>query len=346
MTSRERMLCALNRGVPDRVPYCEVGVSSQVIEGLSGKKANKQLAGGIDEMDNRGPDTEIAISRLLGRDHICYRFSPFIPAERRMGSDGIPYYMDGPIKSMADLDLIVLPDPETLFEPVPAFLEGAGEYATGAVTRVGVSASYLAMGTETFSMALYDDRSLVEAVLERYSNWAAQVGRRASDMGFDFLWTADDLAFKTGPIMSPKMFREIILPYMRKVADAISIPWVFHSDGDLTELLPDLLDLGISALNPIEPGAMDIVEVKRNWGHRICLLGNVDVHLLATGTPDKVAQEVRRLLREVGPGGGYILSSGNSLASYCKPENVRVMIDTLQRYGAYPIQTDETGRAK
>ena len=91
---------------------------------------------------------------------------------------------------------------------------------------------------------------------------------------------------------------------------------------------------------------MDIVEVKRNWGHRICLLGNVDVHLLATGSPRQVSQEVRRLLREVGPGGGYILSSGNSLASYCKPEKVRAMIDTLQRYGTYPIQTDETGRAK
>lgn len=340
MTSKERMLCALQRGVPDRVPYCEVGVSSQVIQGLLGKEKNDALAGGIDEMDNRGSDAEIAISQLLGRDHICYRFSPPVPAERRVGSDGIPYYMDGPIKSKADLGLIDLPDPETLFEPAVEFLTNAGEYATCAVTRVGISASYLAMGLETFSIALHEDPSLVEAVLECYSDWAAQVGRRASDMGFDFLWTADDLAFKTGPLLSPQMFRDIIVPHIRKVADAISIPWVFHSDGDLTTLLPDLIDLGISAFNPIEPGAMDIVEVKQRWGHQICLLGNVDVHLLATGSPDDVTQEVRRLLQAVGPGGGYILSSGNSLASYCKPENVRAMIDTLQEYGAYPIQQD------
>ncbi len=127
---------------------------------------------------------------------------------------------------------------------------------------------------------------------------------------------------------------------MLRVADAVSIPLVFHSDGYLSALLPDLVDLGIAALNPIEPGAMDIVEVKKNWVHQICLIGNVDVHLLATGSPNQVAQEVRRLLREVGIDGGYIMSSGNSLASYCKAENVRAMIETLQAYGAYPIQTD------
>ncbi|MDA0709113.1 MAG: hypothetical protein O3B73_02765 [bacterium] len=347
MTSKERILCALQRGVPDRVPYCEVGVSSQVIQGLLGKEPQGPLEGGIDEMDNRGPEMEIAISQLLGRDHICYRISPPIPAGRLVGSDGIPYYQDGPVKSMADLDLIVLPDPESdaLWDSAADFLANAGDFATCAVTRIGISAAYLAMGMETFSIALHENRSLVEAVLQRYSDWASRVARRASDLGFDFLWTADDLAFKTGPLMSPSMFREIILPHMRQVADAITIPWVFHSDGDLTALMPDLVDLGISALNPIEPGAMDIVEVKRIWGHRICLLGNVDVHLLATGSPSDIVREVRRLLRDVGPGGGYILSSGNSLASYCKPENVRAMIDTQQSDGAYPIQTGDPGRS-
>jgi uroporphyrinogen decarboxylase len=259
-----------------------------------------------------------------------------------MGADNIPYYTEGPVKSKKDLALIVLPDPEgeELWGPARSFLAAAGEFATCAVTRVGISACYLAMGMETFSVALYDDRSLVEAIMERYSEWSSRVARRACDLGFDFLWTSDDLAFKTGPLMSPSMFREIFLPHMRRVADAVSIPWVFHSDGDLTALLPNLIDLGITALNPIEPGAMDIGEVKRNWGHRICLIGNVDVHLLASGSPDQVEQEVRRLLREVGPEGGYIMSSGNSLASYCRPENVRAMVETLQAEGAYPIQTN------
>lgn len=342
MTSKERMLCALNRGVPDRIPYCEVGVSAQVIRGLSPDLLKDHQGGGIDEMDQRDPNTEIAVSQLINRDHICYRLSPPIPAEKHIGADGIPYYTDGPIKSIADLHLIDLPDPtsDAFWEPAIHFLNQAGDYATCAVTRVGISATYLAMGMETFSMSLYDNPALVEAVLERYSNWSAQIAKRASQLGFDFLWTADDLAFKTAPLISPKMFRQIILPHVRKIADAVSIPWVFHSDGNLTSILPDLIDLGISAFNPIEPGAMNIADVKRQWGHKICLIGNVDVHLLSTGTPDQITQEVHRLIQNIGPRGGYILSSGNSLASYCKPENVRAMVNTLKEHGTYPIHTN------
>lgn len=341
MTSKERMVCALQRNVPDRVPYCEVGVSAQIIQSLSPGLLQNNLGGGIDEMEQRDPATEIAVSKLLHRDHICYRLTPPIPAERHVGADGIPYYTDGPVKSKADLHLIDLPDPNSddFWQPASHFLLNAGDYATCAVTRVGISAAYLSMGLETFSMALYDNPSLVEAVLERYSDWAVQVARQASHLGFDFLWTADDLAFKTAPILSPAMFKKLIVPHIKKIADAVSIPWVFHSDGNLTSLLPDLVDLGISAFNPVEPGAMDIVAVKKQWGDKICLIGNVDVHLLSTGTPNQVAQEVRRLLHKVAPDGGYILSSGNSLASYCKPENVRAMIETLQAEGSYPIKS-------
>ena len=102
--------------------------------------------------------------------------------------------------------------------------------------------------------------------------------------------------------------------------------------------MDDLLDLGISAINPIEPEAMDIVETKRKWGSNVCLIGNVSVHTLAAGSPDDVRREVMHLLQSVAPSGGYILSSGNSLASYCKPENVRAMIDTLRAHGSYPIE--------
>ena len=84
-------------------------------------------------------------------------------------------------------------------------------------------------------------------------------------------------------------------------------------------------------------GAMDIAQIKKEWGRDICLLGNVDVNTLSVGTPDDVRGEVRRLLSEVAPGGGYILTSGNSLPTYARSENVRAMIDTLREYGEYPL---------
>ena len=99
-----------------------------------------------------------------------------------------------------------------------------------------------------------------------------------------------------------------------------------------------LIDLGVAGLHPNEKGAMDIRAVKRNYGDRICVLGNLDLNLLGMGTPEQVDNEVRELIRDVGPGGGYIITSGNSLASYLKPECVIAFSKAIKKYGKYPIQ--------
>jgi uroporphyrinogen decarboxylase len=81
---------------------------------------------------------------------------------------------------------------------------------------------------------------------------------------------------------------------------------------------------------------MDIAEVKKRYGGRICLMGNIDLHYTLTrGTPEETEAEVKRRIEEVGPGGGYILASANSLTAYCKPENVLAMNRALLKYGAY-----------
>ena len=338
MTPKERILCALSGGTPDRVPYCEVGVSDRVIRALSGEERVVET-GGIDEMSGRDCALELKISEVLNRDVVCYHAHPPVPAERRVGADGIPFFLDGPVKTLSDVDLIVLPDPEgdEMWEGADAFIESAGDHATVLVTRIGISAAYLATGMETFSVALYEDPALIEGLLDRYTDWASRVIRQAAQLGFDVVWTADDLAFKTGPLLSPQMFCDQILPYARRVADAMSTPWIFHSDGDMSLLLPYLVDLGVSGFNPIEPEAMDIHKVKVEWGDKLCLVGNVSVHSLAARTPSEVGCEVMHLLDTVARDGAFILASGNSLASYCKPENVRTMIDTLAKHGAYPI---------
>lgn len=346
MNSRERILCALRREEPDRVPFHEPSVGGPIVEAFCGRPpvSAPPAVGGIEEMDARVYEEEFEITRALHRDHVSFRAVPPVPVDREQGSEGIVYYTQGQIRSLRDLERIDLPDPEG-----DDFWQGAGPLIARARaeglaaclgTRVGVSPVYLAMGTEQFAIALYEDRVLVEAILDRYTDWAARVIRHGATLGFDYLVTADDVAFKNGPLMSPAMFREIFVPYMRKVAAEVRMPWVFHSDGDLTALLPDLVDLGVSGLNPIEPEAMDIERVKKEWGSHLCLVGNVSVHLLATGTPTAVVHEVRRLLRTVAPGGGYILATGNSLASYTRPNNARVMIDTLLEFGAYPIAAD------
>src|SRR4030067_1789157 len=137
-------------------------------------------------------------------------------------------------------------------------------------------------------------------------------------------------------MFSPQMIRDLFLPRMKKVAEKIKIPLIYHSDGNLMPILDDLLSLGMNGLANIEPNAMDIVELKRKYGQRICLMGNIDLHYTRTrGTPEETEAEVKKRIEEVGPGGGYILASSNGLTAYCKPENVLAMSRALLKYGVY-----------
>jgi uroporphyrinogen decarboxylase len=336
VTSRERVLCALSGGTPDRVPYCELGIDESIACQLLGRAPSQDMVPGYAA---RPVDVEKAVSRALGRDIILSNLRPPIAADRNVGEGGVLFYGDGWIKSRTDLDRLQLPDPAPgpLYAPAREFLAQGEDFARCASCRLGISSTYLSMGQEFFSLALYDQPDLVDELLSRYTDWCAAVMKEVCAMGFDLVWTADDIAFKSGLLLSPKMFRERILPHVRKVAERITIPWIFHSDGNLTAVLDDLVGLGIAGLHPVEPGAMDIRALKRRYGRRLCLIGNVDLNTLSAGTPAQVEAEVAALLADVAPGGGYMLSSGNSLASYCRLENIRAMVATLKRLGRYPI---------
>jgi len=121
------------------------------------------------------------------------------------------------------------------------------------------------------------------------------------------------------------------------VAERVTLPWIFHSDGNLFPILDDLLSLGMSGLHPIEPEAMDLAEVKRRYGSRVCPVGHISVDRLSRGTPEEIDGLVKHAIQVAGPGGGYIAGSSNSIASYCRAENVRAMADAIKRYGRYPL---------
>ncbi len=182
---------------------------------------------------------------------------------------------------------------------------------------------------EGFAFALADDPDFVAEVFQRYGEWSAKVIKRLCRMGFDLVWAGGDIAFKTAPFFSPSVFRESLLPGMRRAAAEITLPWIYHSDGNLMPILDDLLSLGMNGLHPFEPGGMDIVAVKRKYGSALCVVGNVDIDLLARGTPAEVRAATRKLLDELSPLGGHLVSSSNSLASYVRPENLLAMSEAI-----------------
>jgi uroporphyrinogen decarboxylase len=94
----------------------------------------------------------------------------------------------------------------------------------------------------------------------------------------------------------------------------------------------------MSGIHPIQPAAMEIKQMKAQYGHRICIIGNIDLnYTLTLGTPEEVDKEVKQRIAVAGPGGGYIVTSANSLTNYCKTENVWAMGHAIKKYGKYPL---------
>jgi uroporphyrinogen decarboxylase len=202
-------------------------------------------------------------------------------------------------------------------------LRGPGSYEDSAFTADEAKAVAVALGHDNICFTLhppvYADRTVEPRV------------------GFDVVVTLDDIAFKTAPFFSPQVFRDLVLPRYERIGKALTLPWVVHSDGNVALFLDDLARVGIAGVHPMEKGAIDIRWVKQTYGDRLCILGNVDMHLLSVGPAEAVERETQGLLRDVAPGGGYILTSGNSIASYCQVEYVRAMCGVARKFGRYPI---------
>ncbi len=325
MNSRERVLTALRREQPDRVPWIEGGVDPPMERKLVGKDDYLQ----------------VEVADALGLDNLIAQFVPPLMVEYEE-HDGINYVREPLIRTRADLDRLDLSSPESLglFRDAEELVRrNAGKRAVAAKMRLGVSPTLLSMGLDNFSYALADDPGLIDKVMRRYADWTIDILERLPEVGTDYIWTFDDMAYRSGPMFSPKVLREVFMPHMRRVADAIhatGLPWIFHSDGDLKPFLEDLLSLGMQGMHPFEPGPMDIEAMKTQIGDRVALAGNIDLHYTLTmGTPEEVDAEVKRRIEVVGKGGGYLISSANSLTSYCKVENVYAMRDAIRKYGAY-----------
>jgi uroporphyrinogen decarboxylase len=337
-TSRERVFTALQRKEPDRVPYCELGVDRALAQRLMGWGAPMSQATNL-EANAYTLEEAKALATFLHMDNISYVLRAPVYARKQAGRDGRLFYGEGMIRTEADLALLQLPDPhdDALYAEAEHFAKNKGEYSAWFVTRIGIFPTMLSLGLENFSLALYDNRPFIETALDRYCDWIAVVAERACHLGFDVFASTDDMAFNTAPFFSPAVFRELVLPRYRMVAKQITLPWIIHSDGNVLPFVDDLLSVGITGLHPNERGAMDIRAMKQEYGDRLCLLGNVDLNLLGMGSPEAVDREVRELIHDVGPGGGYIVTSGNSLAAYLKPENVLALSEAVQKYGRYPL---------
>ena len=336
MIPRERVLAALQRKPVDRVPYLETSIGFQVGEKLLGRKVSTVTIPRLG-LTLRGVEDEKALSRLLNRSNISIRLLAPTFSEKAKGSGGQAFAGDGLIKSLDDFkQKFVLPDPDddSLYEPLKPYFERRDEFALIFSTRIGFLSALISIGFQTFMESIFLNPELIDAVMGAYVDWSARVLRRVCGMGVDALATTDDFAFRSGPFMSLASFRKWVIPYHQKAIKEITVPWILHTDGEIRPMIEDLLGMGIQGIHPIDPNCMDIRAFKRDYGRRVCILGNVNVNTLSMGTPDETYEEVRSLIKDLAPGYGYIVSSGNSVPDYVQPENMMALAKAIEDFGS------------
>jgi uroporphyrinogen-III decarboxylase len=253
-----------------------------------------------------------------------------------------------PLKGRGDWQRYQVPDPSLpgRLTEVKTALKVAKDSQTGVFgcVRGPFTATWLLFGIDAFSLLLYDDPDLLDEVLTVCTDFNIEGGRRMIEAGVDGITFADDYGSVNGPFLSPALFRKHILPQLRRMVSSfreMGAPVMMHSDGNIRPLL-DLIVAGtqIHAYHPVERGAgMDLGEVKRSFGHKICLIGNVDNKTtLVTGTADDVRWEAIRCIQTAAPGGGYILASDHSLKDDMPNENIFALYETGKKFGKYPIR--------
>ena len=201
--------------------------------------------------------------------------------------------------------------------------------------------TWMLMGFNHFSMSLILDESLVADVFRKVAEIQFKGLERILKMPYvGAIWVVDDLAFGTGPMISPQAFRDHVFPWYREMAKRChekDLLFLMHSDGDLNPLMEDIIGMGVDILQPIDPSCMDIVDVKKHYGEKLCIAGNVSNELLRSGTVQEVEQRAKELLSKVAPGGGYCMGSGNSVPDWARYENYMTMRRMTLEYGTYPI---------
>lgn len=190
-----------------------------------------------------------------------------------------------------------------------------------------------------FVVMLYEQPEKAHEEARRKRDAAIEFARLQVDSGVDFIVLNSDFGFNQGPFISPKMFSEFVTPYLAEIVDSMhrfGTKAILHSDGDLRRILDQLVSTGLDGYQSIDPqGNMDIAEVKREYGDKLVLMGNVQASLLQDENEELIRDSVRYCMTHGKPGGRYIFSTSNCVFAGMPLENYHTMLDEYEKLAYY-----------
>ncbi|MCK4640700.1 MAG: nucleoside 2-deoxyribosyltransferase [Candidatus Marinimicrobia bacterium] len=336
----EQFKFTLKRGKAAYVPIAELGIHPIMKERLLGRPI-KSLKDDVDFWYKAGydyiklqPIADFNPGKLFLQDNENSTIDDDGAVSRNWATEG-----KGIITSLNDFVNYIFPKKEDFnysnFEKVRELLpEGMG--VIGQYGDIFTMVWEL-MGFEQFSYALFDNPELLDALFDKIGNLVLSMFEYFTESdAVDVIWYSDDIAYISGLMISPAILRKYFFPWLKKIGDmakSSNKPLIYHTDGLLFDVMDDIIDCGVDALHPIEPQAMAIAEVKQRYGDRLCLIGHVDVDLLARGSTEQVREQVRKNIEEAAYNGGYCVGSGNSIPDYVKYENYIAMLEAAQEFG-------------
>jgi uroporphyrinogen decarboxylase len=382
MSSRERVRTALNHQEPDRVPFILGGCTSTTIMIQAYQRLKRYL--GIENGNStfmslplQVVNVEEKVLRALDIDiRVIAENSPsdasFYDPKSDIVTDewgvkwqrpaGSLYYdiCNAPLSeaTVDDLETYPWPDPDhpERVAGVPEKARDIFEHMSYAVyadipgNNIFEYAWYL-RGLEQFMMDLIINKEFVHALLrkvtdiqkQRALNFLSKTGKY-----IDILRTSDDLAHQTSLFLSPALYREMIKPYQKEfftlIKENSEAKILYHCCGAIFPLVPDIIDIGVDILNPVQVSCegMNSAKLKEEFGTQLCFCGAIDSqHILPNGTPQDVDTEVRKRIADLAPGGGYLLAAVHNIQADVPAENIVQMFDSGKKYGSYPIERNK-----
>jgi uroporphyrinogen decarboxylase len=361
MTPRERILAALRHQVPDRTPtdgwfhpevverlkrHCRTTNWDDVLNelGICGW-SHYGLSFAVPEFDARAETRTYKRMTRTGvwLDERTYRDA--WGTVTRIGESGwYEEWVSGPLAGAGEPDLALagkldLPRPEHLVPPrecagsLETYARRVAElkrrelFVTGGIPNP-YKVAWQLRGMDRVLADYLENRDFLEALYDRLYALFGEAARRMARAGVDMLTVTGDIAMQDRIVMGPRLWREVDKPRLaRLIADCRRLnPHVFlfiHSDGNVTDLMDDLVEIGFDVVNPIQPECMDPVAVKRRWGDRITLHGGVSLQrTLPNGTVEDVRAEVEELIRKCGYNGGLVVFPSNVIQPDTSVQNI------------------------
>ena len=352
---------ALAREEPDRCPM-QISFTpefAQRLRGDLGVRGRLDLAGGGEHNPHGGGNTyelERAIDSDLILTSVGWANSYYQghgsytdewgvtwqeqPYQTPFGTGHYTEMVGFPLADDSAIDSYVPPDPERpeLYRDAERVIrEHAHEcWIVGVTVTTIWETAWALRGYEQLLMDLVADPDLADRILEIPFRYHLTAAERLAAMGVDMLWTGDDIGSQRGMLIAPDTWRRFLKPRMAELIGRVKainpdLVVAYHTDGDVREVIGDLIDIGIDVLNPVQPACMDPAELKRDYGDRLRFWGSIDEQrTLPFGSPEDVAAEIRHRLETIGRGGGLILGPTHHVQLDTPLENFWAMVDTIR----------------